>query len=33
VIDGVVITFEDISELKRTEAALNELNAELEKRK
>jgi two-component system CheB/CheR fusion protein len=29
VIDGVVITFEDITALKKTEAALNELNAKL----
>ncbi len=33
VIDGVVITFEDITALKETQAALNQLNAELEKRK
>ena len=33
VIDGVVITFEDITALKQTEAALSTLNAELEKRK
>jgi two-component system CheB/CheR fusion protein len=33
VIDGVVITFEDITALKETQAALNELNAKLEKRK
>jgi two-component system, chemotaxis family, CheB/CheR fusion protein len=32
VIDGVVITFEDITALKETEAALNALNAELEQR-
>lgn len=32
VIDGVVITFEDITELKETEAALNALNAQLEQR-
>jgi len=33
VIDGVVITFEDITALKETQAALNKLNAKLEKRK
>jgi two-component system CheB/CheR fusion protein len=33
VIDGVVITFEDITTLKKTEATLNALNAELEKQK
>ncbi|MCL7487697.1 MAG: PAS domain-containing protein [Desulfobulbaceae bacterium] len=32
VIDGVVITFEDITALKETEAALNALNAKLEQR-
>jgi two-component system CheB/CheR fusion protein len=32
VIDGVVITFEDITALKEPEAALNALNAELEQR-
>ncbi|MBU1710482.1 MAG: PAS domain-containing protein [Proteobacteria bacterium] len=32
VIDGVVITFEDITALKKTESALNALNTELEKR-
>jgi len=32
VIDGVVITFEDITALKQTEAALNTLNAKLEQR-
>lgn len=32
VIDGVVITFEDITALKQTEAALNALNAKLEQR-
>jgi two-component system CheB/CheR fusion protein len=30
VIDGVVVTFEDITALKQTEAKLNALNAELE---
>jgi hypothetical protein len=33
VIDGAVITFEDITALKETQAALNELNAQLEKQK
>ena len=33
VIDGVVITFDDITALKETQAALNELNAQLEKQK
>jgi len=32
VIDGVVITFEDITALKEAQAALNTLNAELEQR-
>jgi hypothetical protein len=32
VIDGVVITFEDITALKQTQAALNTLNAKLEQR-
>jgi two-component system CheB/CheR fusion protein len=32
VIDGVVITFEDITALKQTEAALNTLNTKLEQR-
>ncbi len=32
VIDGVVVTFDDITALKQTEAALNTLNAKLEKR-
>ena len=32
VIDGVVITFEDITALKQTEAALNTMNAQLEQR-
>jgi two-component system CheB/CheR fusion protein len=33
VIDGVVITFEDITALKETQAALKKLNAKLEQRK